>query len=177
MDQIDLTNLKPLILATTIVAMIIGIIFTVVPPLPGTVIIWAAAVGYGLFMGWDLYLGGPTFVILTILMLIGIAMDIIAGHVGAKVGGASWLSITLGMILGLILTMLGSSMTPIVGCLAGAVGMIVSVFAIEWWRNKDRDKAIQAIKGYCAGTTLGMMAKVTTACMMMIIFLVRVFAF
>ncbi|MDM8528032.1 DUF456 domain-containing protein [Anaerolineales bacterium HSG24] len=173
----DITALEPLLLATAIVAMIIGIIFTVVPPLPGTVIIWGAAVGYGLIMGWELYLGWPTFIILTILMLIGMAMDIIAGHVGAKVGGASWLSITLGMILGLILTVLGSSLTPIVGCLAGAIGMIISVFAIEWWRNRDRDKAIQAIKGYCAGTTLGMMAKVTTACMMMGIFLVRVFAF
>jgi len=78
-------------LVVTMILMAISLVLVVVPVLPGTVIMWAVATFYGLILGWE-QLGWTTFFILTVLMAIGVAADIFAGHVGAKVGGASWLA-------------------------------------------------------------------------------------
>jgi len=165
--------------ATAIVLMIIGLIFTIVPPLPGTVIIWGTAVFYGLILGWDAYLGWATFIILTILMVVGLIADFLAGHVGARVGGASWLAIILGFILGIILAILANFVAPILGCLVGLfgglLGIVISIVGVEYWRNRDWDKAKLAIKGYCAGHVLGALAKFTISVMMIAIFVIRVF--
>lgn len=162
----------------TFLAMVIGLLFTIVPPLPGTVIIWAAAAIYGLVMGWNDYLGWPVFIILTILMIVGIVADILAGHFGARLGGASWLAITVGFVLGLILAVIASFIgTPILGCLAGFLGIVLSIVGVEYYRNRDWEAAQNAIKGYCAGNIVGAMAKLTAAVFMMVIFALRVFYF
>lgn len=173
-----LFNTQPIVLGLTLSVMAVGIIFTLIPPLPGSVIVWAAAAFYGLTLGWDEHLGWPTFIGLTIFMLIGVVLDIVAGHFGAKIGGASWLAIIIGLILGVVLsiavTLLGLG-NPILGCFAGIIGMILGIFIIEWWRNGERDKAFQAIKGYCAGTVLGNLAKFVTSLAMVGLFLMRVY--
>ena len=170
-------NLQPLILSITLTIMTLGLIFAILPPVPGNVIIWAAAAGYGLTLGWADHLGWLTFGLLTLLMVIGVAADVLAGHFGAKVGGASWVAIVMGTILGFILAIVASFIgSPILGCIAGMVGMVAGVFGVEWWRSRDYAQAQQALKGYCAGTTLGLMAKVTTSFMMMVVFVARLFA-
>lgn len=158
----------------TLFFMMIGLIFTVVPPLPGTVVIWGAAVFYGLVLGWD-QLGWLTFSVLTFFMLLGIVADIAAGHFGAKLGGASCLAVALGAILGLVLGVLASLVgTPILGCFAGLVGTISGVLLVEWRRNGDWRTAIGATKGYVTGTALGVMAKVTSGILMFAVFLLMV---
>lgn len=155
--------------------MLIGLVFTVVPPLPGTVIIWAAAILYGLVLGWE-KLGWLTFSLLTFFMVIGTVVDVVAGHFGAKMGGASCLAIVVGAILGLILGVAASLIgTPILGCFAGLIGMIIGVLWIEWKRNGDWEKAIRATKGYMAGTVAGIMARATSGLFMVAIFLTRVY--
>ena len=159
----------------TLFVMVIGLFFTVIPPLPGTIIIWAGAIFYGLVLGWD-SLGWLTFSLLTLLMIVGAVIDIVAGHFGAKMGGASCLAITVGAILGLILG-IGASLigTPILGCFAGLIGMVGGVLWIEWKRNDDWERAIRATKGYVAGTAAGVMAKVTSGVFMVGVFLARVY--
>ena len=91
-----------LILFITLFLMLIGLIFTIIPPIPGTLIIWGAAIFYGLVVGWG-QLGWWTFGLLTVLMVVGIIVDILAGHFGAKLGGASCLAIFVGAVLGIVL--------------------------------------------------------------------------
>lgn len=169
--------LEAIILTIILLCMLIGLIFTALPPLPGPAIIWAAAVFYGLILGWEEHLGWLTFIILTILMVIGVVADVVTGHVGTRWGGASWLAITVGFLLGLLLGILSTifSINPIIGCFSGAVGMLLGLFAVEWWRNDDYTTAIKALKGYCAGTTLGIIAKIAVALLMIGVFLLRVF--
>lgn len=161
-------------LFVTLFVMVIGLFFTVVPPLPGTIIIWVGAIFYGLVLGWG-HLGWLTFGLLTFLMIVGTVIDIAAGHFGARMGGASCLAITIGAILGLILGIVASLGTPILGCFAGLIGMVCGVLWVEWKRNNDWEKAIRATKGYMAGTAAGIMAKATSGVFMVGVFLARVY--
>jgi uncharacterized protein YqgC (DUF456 family) len=156
----------------TLFVMMIGLIFTVIPPIPGTVIMWVAAVFYGLALGWE-KLGWLTFGLLTFFMLVGLVVDFVAGHFGAKLGGASCLAIFVGAVLGLLLGIAASAFTPIVGCFAGLVGMIAGILWIEWKRKGDWETAVRATKGYIAGAAAGVMARMTSGVFMFGIFLAR----
>ena len=163
------------ILFITLFAMMIGLIFTVVPPIPGTLIIWAAAIFYGLVLGWE-QLGWISFGLLTFFMLLGLIADIVAGHVGAKMGGASCLAIFIGAVLGLILGVVISLVgTPILGCFAGLIGMVGGILWVEWRQGGDWERAIKATKGYVAGSVVGIAARATCGVVMLGIFLGRVY--
>ena len=163
------------VLFITLFVMMIGLIFTVIPPIPGTLIIWAAALFYGWALGWD-KLGWPTFALLTFIMIIGIIADALGGQFGARIGGASCLAIIAGTIAGFVLGILGSLIgTPLVGCLMGVFGTLGGILLVERVRYKDWSTALKATKGFAAGTATGMAAKITAGCLMLGIFLVRVY--
>lgn len=163
------------VLFLTLFLMMVGIIFTVVPPIPGTLIIWGAAIGYGLTVGWE-QLGWWTFAILTVLMLAGLVADFLGGQFGARIGGASCLAIVLGTILGFVLGILGSIVgTPVVGCFAGLLGTLGGILLVERVRYKDWSTAINAAKGFFAGNVVGIMARFTAGVLMFGVFLVRVY--
>ncbi len=161
------------VLFITLFIMMLGLVFTLIPPLPGTLIIWGAAIMYGLVLGWE-KLGWASFGMLTFFMLVGIAADVLAGQFGARMGGASCLAIVAGTVLGFVLGIAGSLFTPIVGCLAGMLGVIGGIVLVERIRYKDWESALKATKGYVAGATAGMMAKATSGVIMLIIFFVTV---
>jgi len=164
-----------IILFITLFMMLVGLVFTVMPPSLGTILVWAAAIFYGLALGWE-KLGWLTFGLLTFLMIVGLVVDWLAGHFGAKLGGASCLAIVVGTILGFILGIVASMVgTPILGCFAGLIGMIGGVLWIEWRRNRDWRAALRATQGYIAGSVAGALARITSGCLMFGIFLGRVY--
>jgi uncharacterized protein len=166
---------ESLILFVTLFMMLVGLVFTLMPPGLGTILVWAAAIFYGLALGWD-KLGWLTFGLLTFLMAAGIIIDYVAGHFGAKLGGASCLAIAVGAVLGFILGIVASLLgTPIVGCLAGLVGMVGGVLLIEWRRNRDWRAAWRATQGYIAGAIAGALARIASGILMVGIFLVMVY--
>jgi len=163
------------ILFITLFVMMIGLIFTVIPPIPGTLIVWGAAIFYGLVLGWE-KLGWATFGFLTFFMIVGIVADVAAGHFGAKLGGASCLAIIVGAIFGFLLGIVVSLIgTPILGCLAGMAGMAGGILWIEWKRRGDWDTAVSATKGYVAGSVVGIAARVASGIVMVGIFLAGVY--
>ena len=82
----------------TITLMVVGLVGTVVPLLPGTILILAGAI----LNHFTLHtIGWPTLIGLTLLMLLAQALDIVSGAVGAKWFGATrWGAI--GGILGIV---------------------------------------------------------------------------
>lgn len=163
------------VLFLTLFIMMVGLIFTVVPPIPGALIIWGAALFYGLTLGWE-NLGWWTFTIMTVLMIVGIVADVAGGQFGARIGGASCLAIVLGTAIGFILGILGSLVgTPLIGCLAGLLGTLGGILLVERVRYKDWHTAVNATKGFVAGNVIGMMARVTAGVLMFGAFLVRVY--
>ncbi len=162
------------ILFITLFTMMMGMIFTLVPPIPGTLLIWAGAIFYGVALGWE-NLGWLTFSVLTVLMLVGIIADVLAGHFGARAGGAACSSIAIGAVLGLILGIVAGLAGPIVGCLGGLAGTLGGILLMERWYRREWAGAIRAVKGYVAGASLGIAAKVTSGVLMFAVFLTRVY--
>jgi uncharacterized protein YqgC (DUF456 family) len=167
---------QSVVLFITLFVMLLGLLVNFLPIfIPGTLIIWGAAIGYGLALGWE-KLGWVTFSLITFFMLLGMIADAIAGHMGAKMGGASWLAVLVGAFLGFGLGLIASLIgTPLFGCVVGLLGAVGGVLWVEWRRHKDWDKALRATKGYLAGSAAGVLAKLTSGFLMLSVFLARVY--
>lgn len=102
-----------------ILLMLAGLVGTVVPLLPGTVLILCgAALGHFALhaIGW------PTLLGLTALTILAQLLDLVSGAVGAKWFGATrWGAIggILGAVVGLFFGVLGILVGPLLGALAG----------------------------------------------------------
>jgi hypothetical protein len=107
---------------TTLVLMAIGLIGTVLPLLPGTTIILAAAVLHRVMLGPGKSLGWASLVLLVFLTIASYAIDLAGGWFGARRFGATlWgaLGATAGAIVGLFLGLPGLLFGPVAGALAG----------------------------------------------------------
>lgn len=123
--------------------MLAGLAGVVLPILPGLALIWAAALGYGLLVGWGS--SGPwLFGIISCLGLAGLGAELWVTGAGAKAAGASIWAILAGLALGLIGLIF---FTPI----GGLIGLIAGTLGVEYLRLKDLRKALNASLGTAAG--------------------------
>ena len=150
----------------TIVLFAVGLIGTVVPVLPGTTIILAAAIVHRVMLGPDKSIGWYTIIVLVLLTLGSYALDVLAGYFGAKYFGATkwgmWGAV-LGALIGLFLGLIGLFIGPVIGAIAGEV--------IAGKRMIDAGRAGW---GSLLGNVGAMLAKLILGLAMIIIFLVNV---
>ena len=98
-----------------------------------------------------------------LVMLVGVAADLVLSHAGAAQGGASWQAIAASIALGLV----GLFFFPPVGPLVGA---LLGLFLVEFLRHgKDAQKAWSAVKGYATGCGLSVIARLGIAVTMILI--------
>src|SRR5205823_3888678 len=150
----------------TVVLFAVGLIGSVLPILPGTTIILAAAIIHRIMLGSDKSIGWRTMVILVLLTLATYALDVLAGYFGAKYFGATkWgtLGAILGALVGLFFGLIGLFVGPIIGAIVGEV--------IAGKRMIDAGRAGW---GSFLGNIGAMLAKLIIALAMIIIFLVTV---
>src|SRR5207244_3046337 len=105
-----------------IVLMALGLIGTVIPIVPGTTIILAAAVVHRVALGADRSLGMSALIAMLALTLLTYAIDAAAGYMGAKRFGATkWGLIggAAGALIGLAFGLLGLFVGPVIGAIAG----------------------------------------------------------
>src|SRR2546423_6259991 len=105
-----------------IVLMALGLIGTVIPIVPGTTIILAAAVVHRAVLGADRSLGMSALIAMLALTLLTYAIDAAAGYLGAKRFGATkWGLIggATGALIGLFFGLLGLFVGPVIGAIAG----------------------------------------------------------
>jgi uncharacterized protein YqgC (DUF456 family) len=108
----------------TLVLMAIGLIGTVLPILPGTVIILLAAVLHRVMLGPEKGLGWASLLVLVLLMLASYAIDFLGSWLGARRFGATrWgtFGALAGAIVGLFFGFPGLLIGPVVGALAGEI--------------------------------------------------------
>ncbi len=101
--------------------MLVGLAGTVVPLIPGTVLILAGAILVHAFVG---AVGWSTLIALVVLAILAQALDIVSGSLGAKWFGATrWGAIggILGAIGGLFFGLIGIFVGPLVGAVVGEV--------------------------------------------------------
>lgn len=149
-----------------IVLFAIGLLGTVVPVLPGAVIILAAAVMHRLLLPPEKTVSWFVVAVLVLLAAATYAVDFAASYFGAKRFGATkWGS--FGAIVG-----------GVVGLFFGVpglfVGPIVGVIAFEFLRGRQLVAAGKAGWGTLLGTIGGMLVKLVLAVAMIVVFLMNV---
>lgn len=127
----------------TLTVMLIGLLGLVVPIMPGLVIIWVAALGYGLFAGFGT-LGWVMFALITVLMIVGSVVDNILMGAKAHESGAPWWVVLVALAAGI----LGNFALPIIG---GLVAALLALFLVEYIRRKDAKEALKSMKGMLIG--------------------------
>ncbi len=126
-----------------LVLMLIGLVGLIVPIFPGILVMWLAALGYGVVRGFDT-LGIFLFVVITLLMIAGSVVDNVLMGAGARHGGASWRSILVGMLAGVV----GTLLVPPIG---GLIAAPAAVMLVEYLRGRDWQQAWRATRGLALG--------------------------
>ena len=160
-------------LVVTIIIMLIGVAGTILPLLPGTVIVGLAAVGYAWAEGFQSISVGLTVFLMLVAVGTGTA-DIWLPLLGAKAGGASMKSMLWGMVGGVVGFILGS-IVPVLGSLIGGVaGYVGGVLYAEYLRYEDWNKAITAGLGGLVGWGVSTAVRLIGAIFIMVVFLWQV---
>lgn len=149
----------PLILLGVMLFGLVTIVF--LPVLPGLVIIWLAALVYGLVSGFSTA-GIIIGLIITGLMIFGSLVDNILMGTSASKTGAPWWSITLALIAG----MAGSIFWPPFG---GLIASLLVLFAIEVIRLRNWRKALQTTRGMALGCGWAVVARVGIGIVMIVL--------
>ena len=150
----------------TIVLFAIGLLGTVLPFLPGTTVILAAAIIHRLMLGAEKSIGWQVIAVLILLTLFSYWLDFLGGYYGAKRFGATrWgtLGAVIGAIAGLFFGILGLFVGPVIGALVG-----------EFLAGKRLVDAGRAGWGSLLGNLAGIFAKLMIALIMIVIFLMTV---
>jgi uncharacterized protein YqgC (DUF456 family) len=147
----------------TLVLFAIGLIGTVLPVIPGTTIILAAAVIHRMMLGAEKSVGWETLAILVLLTLATYALDFLGGYFGAKYFGATrWgmFGAVIGALIGLFFGIVGLFIGPVIGAIAG-----------EFIAGKRMIDAGRAGWGSLLGNLGGMIGKLVIGLVMITIFL------
>jgi uncharacterized protein YqgC (DUF456 family) len=143
-------------LAVLLVA--VGLAGLVLPVIPGVPLIFLGIVAAAWAEGFT-KIGGVTLTLCGVLATIALAVDYVAGVLGAKrMGATPWglLGAVVGTVVGLFFGIPGL----ILGPAAGAIGF-------EYWKDPDFKKASQAGAGVVIGFVLGVVAKCAIALTML----------
>jgi uncharacterized protein YqgC (DUF456 family) len=142
---------------------VVGLAGTVLPLLPGTLLVWAGIL-LGAWIDDFARVGVWTVVFVTFLAVVAWALDFVAGMLGAKRAGASNLALAgaaVGTVVGIFMGLIGVLFMPLVGAAIG-----------EYWAQRDQQRATKVALATWLGLMLGMVAKVVISCVMVGIFLV-----
>jgi len=151
-----------------VVVMAIGLLGTVLPVVPGTTIILAAAIGHRLLVGPEHGMNWWGLALLVVLTLITYAIDLASNYVGAKYFGATkWgvVGAIVGGIIGLFTGFITLLVLPIVGAIAG-----------ELIAGQRLVHAGKAGWGTLLGNLAGIVGKLALALAMIVIFLMNTHA-
>ena len=163
MDTLGQSALVVILLAV----MVFGLLSLLTTVIPGLAIIWLAALAYGLVHGFNLN-GEILFGIITFLMIVGSVADNIFMGTHARKGGASWLSIGVALLGGLI----GSLIWPPFG---GIPVSFAGLFVVEMIRKRDWRVAWQYTRSMAAGCGIAVFARLGIGIVMIIIWAVWVY--
>jgi uncharacterized protein YqgC (DUF456 family) len=147
--------------------MLVGLAGVFLPLLPGIELVWLAAVGYGIFHGFT-WGGAAALLAITVLLAIGLSSDIWITGLGLRATKTSLVSVILGILVLLIVSLL---FTPLTGILLG-LGVM---FLLEFRRHRSWKKAFASTGSAVAGCGFSYGFKFIIGLVMMGIWVVWVF--
>jgi uncharacterized protein YqgC (DUF456 family) len=126
------------------VFMIVGLAGTVVPIVPGLVVIWAAALVYGLVVGFGA-LGMAVMALLTILLVVGFVLGFLLPKRMADGHDVSRRS----QLVALVGAIIGFSTIPVVGVIVGAlIGLLIAEYASQGDWKRAWGATVAMAKGF-----------------------------
>ena len=140
---------------------LLGLAGTVLPVLPGTVLVWGGLV-LGAWIDDFARVGITTVVVISVMAVLARGLEYVAGLMGAKKAGASKLALmgaAVGTVLGLFMGLVGVLFMPLVGAAVG-----------EYVAQKDQTRAVNVGIATWFGIMVGLIAKVVLAFIMVGIF-------
>jgi len=151
----------------TLLAMLVGLFGLIVPIFPGVTIIWLAGLIYGIVTGFDT-LGIVIMVLITVGLIAGVTIDNVLMGAGARMGGASWLTIAAAIVAGIA----GTIFFPPFG---GFIAVPVAIFLLELLRKREVDDAWRATRGLALGWGLSFLVRFGIGLVMIALWLIWVF--
>jgi uncharacterized protein YqgC (DUF456 family) len=141
--------------------MLIGLVGTVLPLLPDVGLIWFAALGYGLIVGWGehglWFFGG-----ISLLGFAGLLAELWVSGVSSRKSGASILSFIAGVIFGVIGLL-------VAGPFGAFGGLLLGTFVVEYFRLRDPEQAVRAMLGVGLGCGVSVGVKLLLGISMVVI--------
>jgi hypothetical protein len=129
-----------LFVPVTVIAMFIGVFLSLVPVLPGSLIVWAIALVAGLIDGWT-RITPASMIVMSIIMVVSQLSDFWLPLLGVQTGGMGCLT-SIGSFLGGIVGTIFIPI-PIVGTL---IGVVAGALLVEYLQRQQVDPAVRAGK-------------------------------
>jgi uncharacterized protein len=152
--------------SVAVILFAVGLIGTVLPVFPGTIIILAAALLHRMMLGPEKSVGWGTITVLVFLTVAAYALDFLSGYFGAKYFGATrWgmFGALLGALIGIVFGIVGLFVGPVIGAILG-----------EFIAGKRMIDAGRAGWGSLLGNLGAMIGKLFIALVMITIFFMAV---
>jgi uncharacterized protein YqgC (DUF456 family) len=150
--------------------MFVGLIGSVLPLVPGPLLIWLGALLWAANDGFQ-SVGWPTLLFLGILTLLAWSSDLLLTTVFSRRMGASWKAVLGAIVGGLAGGLLLGGWIPIVGTLLATIlGAIAGMVAVEAMDKRDLRVALRATQGYMVGVLASSLLEATLAIVMILIF-------
>lgn len=147
-------------LAAVAVAMAVGLAGTLLPFLPGLVLIWAAGLVYGLSAGFGTA-GVVAFVVMSVLLVVGTAAQFVLPSWRGAARGAPASVLLAGAGLGVV----GFFVVPVIGLPLGAV---LGVLLAEYNRTQDWPRAWALTKQVVVGYGIGVLVEFGSGVLMIL---------
>jgi uncharacterized protein YqgC (DUF456 family) len=160
---------ETVLIGLTLVAMIAIIILSIIPFLPGPLLMWLVALGFAIVEGFD-RLPLPPLILMTMVMVVGSTTEFWMPLVGMRSQGASiWGS--LGTLFGGIAGTFFIPV-PICGTLIGAIG---GALLFEWIHFRDVHKALRVGASAVKVFAMSLVVELAASLIILAIFVASVF--
>ena len=163
------------LLFVVILGMLIGFFGLFLVFFPGLTVIWLSTLLWGIVTlfnygsgPWTFTLTIATFLVITMLMLLGNILDNIFMAGGARMKGASWWSIILSW---LAMILVGIFLTPVVGLVAA----LLVLFIAEMVRIKNYREAFESTSNMALGCGWAVISRFIIASIMILLFIMWYF--
>ena len=160
MSDVEITVLVALV-------MVVGLAGTVVPLLPGLMLIWAAALVYGFGVGFG-SVGVAVMVLLSLIVVISLVKSILVPRRAAEGHDVSRWS----QLVALVGAVIGFFLVPVIGVFVGA---LVGLLLAEYVNHRDLATAWRATVAVTKGFGLSVVIDVGLAMTMIGLWLVWAF--
>ncbi len=151
--------------------MFLGIVFAIIPILPGAPMVWVGALVYAWSNNFA-RVSWPLLTVLGVIALISQGSEFLITTMATRRAGATWKTVVGAMLGGIIGAAVLSVPVPIIGTLLGAaLGAVLGVFFVELVRRQMLAPALKTSVAYLTGCMIGRIVELSLCVIMIAVFM------